>query len=369
MSQPEDERPPPRHPEGSLPAAAAQRDPTAPLGGPRPPSAPPLAAGEVLGGRFRILRFVGQGGMGEVYEAEHLDLRERVALKTVRADIAGDQRAMERFRREIHLARRVTHPHVCRIFDLERHPTAAGEITFLTMELLHGETLEDRLRRKGEMPTREALPIVAQIADALAAAHRAGVVHRDFKPGNVVLVPAPETPEGVRAVVTGFGVGRAADEGRRVLATAETGLVAGAAAYMAPEQAEGREVTPASDIYSLGVVMYEMVTGERPHAGSTAISMLLRRLREPAPTPRVHVPDLDPRWTAAIQRCLERDPRDRFTAAMEVVKALRGEDVRRRRRRFLALLGPWGGRLLLALAIALTAWALWRVLHGAPRLP
>jgi serine/threonine protein kinase len=334
-----------------------------------PPSSLVLAPGEVLGGRFRILRLVGQGGMGEVYEAEHLDLHERVALKVVRADIAGDPRAMERFRREIQLARKVTHPHVCRIFDLERHATAAGEVTMLTMEFLSGETLEARLAGKGKLSTAAALPIVAQIADALAAAHRAGVVHRDLKPANVVLVPAPETPEGLRAVVTDFGVARAADDGKSVLATAESGLVPGTAAYMAPEQAEGREATPASDIYSLGVVMYEMVTGQRPHAGSTAISMLLRRLREPAPTPRVHIPDLDPRWTAVILRCLERDPADRFTAAMEVVKALRGEDVRRRRRRFLAMLGPWGGTLLLALTAGLVALALWRILHGGALLP
>jgi eukaryotic-like serine/threonine-protein kinase len=336
---------------------------------PQPPSPPVLAPGDVLGSRFRIVRFVGQGGMGEVYEALHLDLHEQVALKVLRRDIAGDPRAMERFRREIHLARRVTHPHVCRIFDLERHATATGEITVLTMELLQGQTLEERLRTRGRMSTQEALPVVAQVADALAAAHRAGVVHRDFKPANVMLVPAPETPEGLRAVVTDFGMARAADEGKSVLATAESGLVPGTAAYMAPEQAEGREATPASDIYSLGVVMYEMVTGQRPHTGSTAVSMLLRRLREPAPTPRVHVPELDPRWTAAILRCLERDPADRFTAAIEVVKALRGEDVRRRRRPFLALLGPWGGHVLVALTAALVALALWRVLHGSAGLP
>src|SRR5262245_40438924 len=147
---------------------------------PRASSPPVLAPEDVLGGRFRIVRFVGQGGMGEVYEAEHLDLRERVALKVVRADIAGDPRAMERFRREIQRARKVTHPHVCRIFDLERHAAAGRELTFVTMEFLSGRTLEEWLRGKGRMSTRQALPIVAQVADALAAAHRAGVVHRDF---------------------------------------------------------------------------------------------------------------------------------------------------------------------------------------------
>src|SRR5262249_47038677 len=148
-----------------------------------------LNLGDMLSGRFRVLRFLGRGGMGDVYEAKDLDLGIRVALKTIRPEIACDPRSLARFKHEIQLARPVTHPNVCRMFDLGRHrfPREAGPsanaVEFLTMELLEGETLATRLRSAGRMSTAEALPLVQQMADALAAAHEVGVVHRDFKPG------------------------------------------------------------------------------------------------------------------------------------------------------------------------------------------
>jgi hypothetical protein len=155
-----------------------------------------FAPGELLAGRFTIVRFIARGGMGEVYEAEDRELRERVALKTIRPEIAGDPRAIERFKREIHLSRQVTHPNVCRIYDLFHHSVPpgpdrpGGEVTFLSMEHLAGETLAARLKGRGRMSAEEALPIVTQMASALAAAHEAGVIHRDFKSQNVILVPA-----------------------------------------------------------------------------------------------------------------------------------------------------------------------------------
>src|SRR5437016_4353742 len=138
-------------------------------------------AGDVVAGRYKIVRLVAQGGMGQVYEAQDQELGERIALKTVRAEIADDPGAIERFKREIHLSRRVTHPNVCRIFDVGFHNGAAGKSTFLTMELLEGETLAARLRKDGRMQPEAALPLVVQMAQALAAAHQAGIVHRDFK--------------------------------------------------------------------------------------------------------------------------------------------------------------------------------------------
>jgi len=225
---------------------------------------------ELIAGRYRIVRFIGQGGMGELYEAEDLELRERVALKTVRPEIAQDEKAIERFKREIHLARKVTHPNVCRIFDLTYHPTAEGLTLLLTMELLGGETLADRLRRAGRMTTTEAFPIITQIAAGLAAAHEAGIVHRDFKSANVVLVPSKRGAEDVRAVVTDFGLARGTSAGdSSAVSLCGTGDFAGTPAYMAPEQVRGGEITPAVDIYALGVVMYEMLTGHRPFAGDT----------------------------------------------------------------------------------------------------
>ena len=169
--------------------------------------------GDVVAYRFRIVRYLARGGMGELYEAEDLELHERVALKTILSNIADDERSILLFKREVHLARQVTHANVCRIFDVFRHRPAGGqgpthEIVFLAMELLHGETLADRLASGGKLTTAAALPIVRQMAAGLAAAHRAGVVHRDFKSHNVMLVePAPPDPE-PRAVITDFGLAR-----------------------------------------------------------------------------------------------------------------------------------------------------------------
>jgi tetratricopeptide (TPR) repeat protein/tRNA A-37 threonylcarbamoyl transferase component Bud32/TolB-like protein len=289
---------------------------------------PAFAPGELLAGRYRMLRFIARGGMGEVYEVEDLELKERVALKTVRWDVARDALTVERFKREIQLARKVTHPNVCRIFDVSHHrDEGAPEATiFLTMELLPGETLSQRLRRAGPMQTGEALPIASQIAEALQAAHQAGVVHRDLKPGNVVLVEGRGSARATRAVVTDFGLARLetgaeAAAGQALTLTGAAGVV-GTPAYLAPEQVEGGEITPAADVFAFGIVLYEMLTGTVPFLGENALSTAVKRLREAPVPPRVHVPGLDPRWEAAILRCLERDPSARFASAPEVIRAL-----------------------------------------------
>jgi tetratricopeptide (TPR) repeat protein/tRNA A-37 threonylcarbamoyl transferase component Bud32 len=303
----------------SLPGAPARR--TA--------STATFSPDELVADRYKIVRFIGRGGMGEVYEANDLELRQRVALKTVRPEIALDQQAIERFKREIRIAREVTHPNVCRIFDLGHHPKAPSgeEIAFLTMELLPGETLAERLRRAGRTSTAEALPVAIQIAAGLAAAHAAGIVHRDLKPGNIILVPSQEGQQTTRAVVTDFGLARAVAADRLTeQSTASVGIV-GTPAYMAPEQIEGGKVTAASDIYSLGIVLYEMVTGALPFVGDTPLSTAVKRLKEAPPSPRSLVPDLDSRWDAAILRCLERDPAKRFARTGDVVRALGGETI------------------------------------------
>jgi tetratricopeptide (TPR) repeat protein/tRNA A-37 threonylcarbamoyl transferase component Bud32 len=299
-----------------------------------------FAPGEVLAGRYRVVRFLARGGMGEVYEVEDALLGERVAAKTVRPEVARDATAVERFKREIQLARKVTHPNVCRIFDVSHHqPEAtsfgAAAVLFLTMELLPGETLAQHLGRSGPMPAEEALPIARQIAAALHAAHQAGVVHRDLKPGNVILVPmtgipgTPGTPGASgspRAVVTDFGLARAQADDQGLTLTAAA--VLGTPAYIAPEQVEGGEITPAVDLYAFGVVLYEMATGKLPFVADTALGTAVKRLTEVPASPRLHAPGIDPRWEAAILRCLERDPARRFATAPEVIAALddRGEE-------------------------------------------
>jgi TolB-like protein len=258
--------------------------------------------------------------MGEVYEAADLALGAEVALKTIRPEVAARQAVMDRFRREILLARRVTHPNVCRIFDLGRHLTEGGaEVAFLTMELLRGETLRQHLRARGPLGVREALPLAEQMAAGLGAAHEAGVVHRDFKAANVMLVPrAGAAP---RVVVTDFGLAWAGDDTETLT---RSDLFVGTPHSVAPEQVEGGEVTAAADVYALGVVLYEMVTGRLPFEGDSPLATLLMRFREDPTSPRDHVPGLERPWEEAILRCLQRDPRDRFRSAGDVVAALRG---------------------------------------------
>ena len=281
---------------------------------------------EVVAERFRITRFLARGGMGEVYEAEDLELHERVALKSIRSELLDDVKALDRFKREVHLARKVTHPNVCRIFDLFRQPANMadrGYVVFVAMELLEGETLAEFLRRQPRLTVGAARPIALQIAAGLGAAHSAGVLHRDFKPGNVLLV---SKAKGVRAVITDFGLAlRATKESNPGAPVTGTGDVLGTPAYMSPEQVEGKELTPASDVYSLGLVLYQMVTGTRAFEDTTALSMAVRRIKEDPIPPRSLVPDLDRRWESVILRCLAREPKDRFQNADEVTDALRGE--------------------------------------------
>jgi tetratricopeptide (TPR) repeat protein len=286
-----------------------------------------FAADEVISGRFRIVRFIGQGGMGEVYEAEDGELGGRVALKTIRPEIAADARIIARFKQEIKLSKEVTHLNVCRIFDIARHrkgtmgsEASAEEVTYVTMELLAGETLAERLRRTGRMTVAEAFPVVAQIADGLEAAHRAGIVHRDMKSSNVLLVPSDGG--GVRAVVTDFGLALPNSAAEDPSGGASVGYT-GTPAYMAPEQVRGGNITPATDIYSLGVVMYEMVTGALPFVGDTPTAAALKRLDQDAPSPQRIVPDLERAWETVILRCLDRNPLRRFGSALEVARALR----------------------------------------------
>jgi len=279
-----------------------------------------FAPGDLVSKRYRILRIIGAGGAGEVYAAEDMALGGEVALKTLSPGLAGSPVGLERFRREVTLARRVTHPNVCRIFDLAEHEGANGRWAFFfTMELLDGTSLAHRLQYGRRMTADEALPLIAQIAAGLQAAHDSGVVHRDLKPGNIML----SGPEGARVVLTDFGLARNQDLGAVTLT--ETGEMLGTVFYMSPEQVQGTEITPASDIFSLGIVMYEMLTLGLPFEDVNLLATALRRLRMP-PTPiRLRAPDLPSRWISVIDRCLAVEPAARFARAMDVVAALEGQ--------------------------------------------
>ena len=321
-----------------------------------------LDDGEVVAGRYRLVRYLARGGMGEVYEAEDLELGERLALKTIRAETT-DEIAEDRFKREIQLSRKVTHANVCRIFDVGYHVQRDGErVVFLTMELLAGETLLEQIRREGPVPLADAARIVRQVVAALTAAHNVGVVHRDLKSNNVILVP--KKGGGTRAVVTDFGLAHVLIGGEdRSMSLSGSGGIVGTPGYMAPEQVEGGPITTRTDVYALGIVMFEMVTGRLPFEGATPLSVAAKRLTSPAPSPKKVRPDLPPRWEKAIMACLEREPSARPPTARSVLELL-DEDFAstsirfpRLKKRALAL-RPWAALVLVALtaAICLRMW-------------
>lgn len=277
-------------------------------------------AGDRVAGRFRIVRFIAQGGMGEVYEAEDEDLGERVALKTIRNSASDDPRSLDRFKREILLARKVTHPNVCRIFDVFYHKNIETHevTTLLSMELLSGESLDKQIARSGKMNLVEALPLIRQMADGLHAAHKAGIVHRDFKSANVMLVPGNEE---TRVVITDFGLAKQTQQPEDASLTG-AGMFVGTPDYMSPEQVSDGEITPATDIYALGVVMFEMSTGSRPFIGKTPLQIAMSRLQNPPTRPVALNPNIDLVWEKSILRALELEPSRRFSTTPEIVKAL-----------------------------------------------
>ncbi len=286
---------------------------------------PMFSPGYTLAGRYRIVSLIGEGAIGEVYEAYDEALAEPVALKTLRAQVASHAVTVERFRREIQLARKVTHRNVCRTYDFGRHELANGTVvSFLTMELLRGVSFARHMRDKRRMALADALPLVAQMTAGLEAAHHAGVIHRDFKPGNIVLVPepgaAPDDPP--RLVITDFGLARRPGQGEESITN--TGEALGTPLYMAPEQVTSgvEPITSATDIYALGIVLFEMVTDDMPFKGNSTTVMALKRIKEKPVSPTTIVPDLDPRWEAAIMRCLERHAARRYQNAGDVYAAL-----------------------------------------------
>lgn len=296
------------HPKGARPLSRAE---TATLSG--------RVSVPIIGGRFRLLRRLGKGGMGEVFEAEDLTLNDRVALKMIRPEIASNPQTVARFKREILLGKRVAHPNVCRIHDLGSARSENGpEILFLTMEFLNGETLAARIRR-GPLSPHEALPFIQDMADGLSAAHHAGIIHRDFKSANVIVV---DSKHRTRAVITDFGLAREIVEDGQSGALTKAGTIAGTIGYMAPEQLRGENVSVAADIYAFGIVIYEMVCGRRPFAGDSDYAIALQHLNSNPPAPRQFAPDLDPKWESAILRCLNKAPSQRFATAAELKAAL-----------------------------------------------
>ncbi|MRG95247.1 protein kinase domain-containing protein [Polyangium spumosum] len=270
----------------------------------------PSAPGDRIAGRYTLLGLLGVGGMGSVYRARDEELEEVVALKVLRQDLVNEPGMLERFRREVKLARRVTHKNVARVFDIGEH----GADKFLTMEYVEGEPLHALVARQGAMSVARVVEIATSICAGLAAAHAAGVIHRDLKPENVLMA------RDGRVVITDFGIARMHEgDGART----QAGAVIGTPAYMAPEQVQGLEgIDARADIYALGAMLYELFTGEKAWRGDSIVSIAAARLLQPPPDPRVKRPDLPTACGTIVLKCLARDRDERYRAADEVAEEL-----------------------------------------------
>jgi len=309
---------------------------------PRDPDGPIFSAGEIISERYKVVRFIAKGGMGQVYEVDDLELKSLVALKTIAPTRASSPRQVDRFRQEIQLARRVSHPNVCRVFDLGRHKDEVhGEVLFLTMELVPGETLSNWLHEHGPMSCQEALPLIRQMVSALSAAHEMGIIHRDFKPGNVMLLPPGSGP---RLKITDFGL--ATDPELQETISGTSPEIVGTPEYMPPEQFRGHSSTR-TDVYALGLTVFQMITGTLPasyqtpfkasatgsgkarsSAGKAKSAGAARTSGGKSPTAGSGTGKRIPqRWRNAITQSLAADPDERFETVEEFWSALSGESL------------------------------------------
>jgi eukaryotic-like serine/threonine-protein kinase len=279
-----------------------------------PPTGDALSRGQVFADRYEILGTLGKGGMGVVYRARDRQLDEVVALKLLRPEaLASDPTLLERFKQEIKLARRITHRNVLRTHDFGE---TAG-VPYISMEYLEGVTLKDLVRSRGALPLGVGLSIAKQMCHGLGAAHDGGVVHRDIKPQNMLILP--ETAE---LKIMDFGISRVSsvEPGASGLTTA--GTVMGTPDYMPPEQAQGRPADFRSDLYSLAVVFFEIFTGKLPFKGETPMAVVMAHIQQPPPRPRSLNAGLPPELEAIILKGLEKDPAKRWPRADEVLEAL-----------------------------------------------
>jgi serine/threonine protein kinase len=264
--------------------------------------------GTLIGGRFRLDERIGSGGMSSVYRAFDPTLERLVAIKLMHRDISTDPDQLERFRREARAVAQLNHPHVVTVID-------AGEdegAPYIVFEYIEGETLKDRIRRHGRLPVAEAVAYAIEIARALECAHSHRLVHRDVKPQNVLI-----DPDG-RAKVTDFGIARSLE----AHGLTAPGRVLGTTDYVSPEQALGHEVTEQSDIYSLGIVLYEMLTGEVPFRADTQVAVAMKHVREPLPDVQRRRPEISAALAAIVERATAKETRNRYATVDDLVHDL-----------------------------------------------
>ena len=270
-----------------------------------------LSTGSILAGRYEITAPIAVGGMGEVWRARDRVLDRTVAAKVLRSEYTGDPNFLARFRNEARHTAALTHPNIASVYDYgETRDENDATVAYLVMEFVEGQTLVSILHEEGRLPVDWTLHVLGQAADGLSAAHRAGVVHRDIKPGNLMV-----RPDGV-VKLTDFGIAQARDS----TPLTRTGMVVGTAQYLSPEQAQGLEVTAASDVYSLGVVGFECLAGVRPFDGASQVAIALAHINRPPPPLPAHVP---PAVRLLIERALAKDPTDRFPDGGAFAEAIR----------------------------------------------
>jgi len=302
-----------------------------------------LTQGSVVGGRYEILSPLGRGGMGTVYRAHDRVLEETVALKVLRAEVASEPEMARRFRSEIKLARRVAHPSVCRIYEYGED----GPRQYISMELVEGPNLKEVLKSRGALPPAEACGLAAQIADGLEAIHRVGIVHRDLKTLNVMI-----DPHGAARVMD-FGIAkRVAGEGTQAPSGS---YVVGSPEYMSPEQARGQPVDFRSDLYALGIIVFELFTGRVPFRADTPVATLLMHLETPPPLDGPAAAAIPPAVRPVLRKALAKDPTDRYSSAREMAEALRAAAVPSAGMRSAALPPASPGRHRFRVALAVVA--------------